>query len=253
MSKTRLTEHYASKYAQESESPTLFPINSTPLPTDRFEAAKLYIEKYFRGSDVLELGAGNGQLAKSLLLSPLPIDSYTLNDFCVPRLEGLQRNLRDKRVQILPFDVEHLDSAHHQLYDLIIMTALIEHFIDPMRTMSVVRKLIRPGGFVYIDTPNVAKYTKRLLLLAGRFPSTASINEGLTTYGGKPSDMLDEGHLAYFTHRSLRLMLTQRCGFSRTVNLSYPSGPMPLGKHVHSTLARLRPSLFSDIVMLAYA
>jgi len=117
------------------------------------------------------------------------------------------------------------------------MVALIEHLIDPLRAMQRIRQLLKPGGFAYIDTPNIARYTLRLKLLMGRFPSTASMNEGLTTYSGKPTDLYDEGHLHYFTYRSLSLMLTERCGFSRVVKLAYPGGRRPLGKQTHNFLA----------------
>jgi hypothetical protein len=106
---------------------------------------------------------------------------------------------------------------------------------------------------VYIDTPNVAKYTRRIKLLLGRFPSTASLNEGLTTYAGQPVDLHDEGHLHYFTFRSLSNMLTERCGFSRVAKISYPGEKIVLGRHFHSLLAGIWPEMFSEIALVAYA
>ena len=49
----------------------------------------------------------------------------------------------------------------HGQFDAIIMNALIEHLIDPLRAMQGIRKLLRPGGLVYIDTPNLAKFTRQ--------------------------------------------------------------------------------------------
>jgi len=68
--------------------------------------------------------------------------------------------------------------------------------------------VLRPGGTLVINTPNIAFLKKRILLLMGRFPSTSQPNEGLG------SDILfDGGHLHYFTFRSLSLLL-ERAGFA---------------------------------------
>lgn len=59
--------------------------------------------------------------------------------------------------------------------------------------------------------------------------------------------------LHYFTYRSLSLMLTERCGFSRVVKLGYPGGKIVFGKHVHGLLATVWPEMFSELVIVAYA
>jgi SAM-dependent methyltransferase len=150
-------------------------------------------------------------------------------------------------------DVEDIPECMQGNYDAVIMVALIEHLIDPLRAMQRIRQFLKPGGFVYIDTPNIAKYTQRVKLLLGKFPSTASMNEGLTTYEGAQCDLYDEGHLHYFTYRSLSLMLTERCGFSEVVKLGYPAGRKPLGKYIHNVLATIWPELFSELAIIAYA
>jgi SAM-dependent methyltransferase len=221
-----------------------------------------FLPKYLKGGDILEIGAGNGNVAKTLLTSELKIASYTLGDISYissRRIEGLRRNLDDSRVSLLKMDAEDVPARENGKYDAVIMIALIEHLIDPLRAMQNIRRLLKPCGFVYIDTPNIAKYTRRAKLLLGRFPSTASLNEGLTTYSGEPSDLYDEGHLHYFTYRSLSLMLTERCGFTRVIRLRYPSesrysvGWSPFGHHVHNYLTKIWPGAFSEIAVICYA
>lgn len=250
MTNETLKKHYERKYSHENNSSSIELINHVPLPSSRFEAIVKFFPDFFKGGKILELGAGNGNVAMTLLKTKLDITGYMLGDISLPRVEGLKRNLNDPRVEVLEVDAENVPKSQLGKYDAIIMVALIEHLIDPLQAMKEIKKLLKPGGFVYIDTPNIAKYTRRIKLLLGQFPSTASTNEGLTTYAGNPVDLYDEGHIHYFTHRSLSLMLTERCGFSNVIKLSYPDGMMPLGKFVHSYLAKIRPELFSDIAVI---
>lgn len=253
MRKKTLKDHYERKYTNESTVNSIKSIKAVQIPTSRYEAVMAYFPRYFRGGDVLEIGAGNGNVAKALLSSDLEIFNYTLGDISLPRVEGLRRNLDDGRARIMVIDAENISESEYGKFDAIIMIALIEHLIDPMRAMQKMNKLLKPGGFVYIDTPNFARYTNRIKLLTGRFPSTASKGEGFTTYSGKPVDLHDEGHLHYFTYRSLSLMLTERCGFSSITKLAYPGGRTLFGKRIHNYLARFRPELFSELVIIAYS
>jgi len=247
-----LKDHYDRKYSHERTHAQIQTIDATGIPSSRFQAAVKYFPQYFRGGDVLEIGAGNGNVAKTLLASDLEIRTYTLGDISTARVDGVRRNLNDRRVKVLALDAENIPETQYGKYDAVIMIALIEHLVDPLRAMQKVNQLLKPGGFVYLETPNIAKYTQRLKLLLGKFPSTASTNEGLTTYSGQPVDLHDEGHLHYFTYRSLSLMLLERCGSSKVVKLSYPGGLTIFGKPIHNHLARLWPEMFSELVIIAY-
>lgn len=253
MTKSTLIDHYNRKYSHEGSGSPIELIENTRIPTSRFEAAAFFIPRYFSHGNILEIGAGNGLVAKTLLASNNDIKSYTLGDISSARLKGLKRNMNDPRVEILQLDADDISATVREHYDVVIMIALIEHLIDPMRAMSEIRKILKPGGFAFVQTPNVAKYTRRIKLLMGRFPSTASTNEGLTTYSGQPADLFDEGHLHYFTYRSLTRMLLDRCGFSKVIRLPYSSGKNLFGKHIHYGLGRVCPGLFADIAVIAYA
>lgn len=253
MSNLSLKEHYERKYQEENIVESIPSINEVDIPRDRFEAALKFFPKYFKGEEILELGAGDGRVAKALLLKDQSIKKYTLGDISRPRLNGVRENLNDARIDIVEIDADDV-SAIQGSYDAVIMIALIEHLVDPLRAMQRIHTLLKPGGFVYIDTPNIAKYDSRFKLLTGRFPSTASRNEGLTTYYNQPVDLYDEGHLHYFTFRSLSLLLTERCGFSKVEKLGYDcGGRIPLGKSIHNQLALWKPELFSELAIIAYA
>lgn len=253
MTSERLREHYETKYAADAESTGPELIKPGAILSDRFQAGVEFVSRHFQGGDILEIGAGRGDVAHTLLKSLSCIKSYTITDLSSSRVTGLKSTLNDPRVRADVFDVERDDEfLNGGKFDAIIMIALIEHLVDPMGVMKKIRDRLNNEGFVYIDTPNVAKYTNRIKLLFGRFPSTASREEGLVTYDGKQVDLFDEGHLHYFTYRSLSRMLIERCGFSRVVKVGYPGGLRVLGDSAHAKLATVWPEAFSELALLAY-
>lgn len=227
MTTARLLEHYETRYRNDAhEVVTAYPL--VKCPDNRFEATVKAMHQLFKGGSILEVGCGNGRIAKSLLDSGLPFDSYVMSDLSRPRAEAARAHLKDKRFEISILDIETADNwplAASQKFDAIMMVALIEHLVDPISAMARLRQHVKPGGFVYILTPNVARWTKRLALLAGKVPATASKQEGLVCFDGQPVDLLDCGHLHYFTFSNLSRMLTERCGFSHCVPM--PSGKVP--------------------------
>lgn len=243
---------YDRKYAGAAGGAGIRDVKITDTPNDRYQAAVKFFPRLFKAGHVLELGCGDGEVAKALLWRHAEIESYTLGDISLPRVERVRAGLQDARAKCVLLNAEQIDPTMEARFDAVIMIALIEHLIDPLGAMREIRRLIRPGGFVYLDTPNIAKYSRRLKLLAGYFPSTSSLNEGLTTYSGKPAELYDEGHLHYFTYRSLATMLTQFCGFSRVERLWYPIGGHPLGSSTHEALAKTWPAMFSEVVVAAW-
>lgn len=248
-----LISHYDKKYSHEKSKSFIEAIEINEYPKSRFEAAVSYIPQFFKGGDILEIGSGNGSVAKTLLLSDLKINSYTLGEISSSRLDGVKRNLNDQRVNVREIDAENISQTENGTYDAVIMIALIEHLVDPLGAMQRIHELLKPGGFVYIDTPNISKYSRRIKLALGQFPSTASKNEGLTTYAGEPVDLHDEGHLHYFTYRSLSQMLVHRCKFSKTVKLAYSTGNRSaVFQKMNCRIARLWPEMFSELALVAY-
>ena len=245
--------HYDAKYASDATDPLEPLVLPTSAPLDRFEACVSDLRRRVTGGRVLEIGAGNGRLARSLFAAGLRCESYTATELSGVRLGALEKALADPRVRVARLDLDASCDDHTARYDAIVLLALIEHLFDPLRAMQRVRSLLAPGGFAYVDTPNIAKWTRRAKLLCGRFPSTAAQQEGLVTYEGGPTDLYDEGHLHYFTFGSLSRMLLTRCGFSRVERVPYASAPHLFGRRGSYWLARCAPTWFSEIALVAYA
>lgn len=256
MANSRLTEFYDMRYAKEGDADFVIP--TYPLvenPRNRFEATVKTMHQFFNGGRILEVGAGNGSIANSLLKSGLEFDEYVLSDLSQPRVEAAVKTLNDPRFKTSKLDIETEDNwplKEDDKYDAIIMVALIEHLIDPISAMQRLSKHVAPGGFIYILTPNFARWVKRLRLLAGQFPGTSSKNEGFTQFNGQPVALHDEGHLHYFTFSSLEKLLLDFADFDHCQKSPYFEGTRCAPKCIENKLAHLRPQLFSELSLLAY-
>lgn len=251
MTSERLKRHYDSKYAHEIGGSDRV-VSYTTTPADRFEACLFYLAQNFTGGNILELGAGDGTVARSVLKHGLPFTSYTVTDLSEIRATCVAKSSSDRRFEAFSLDIEAgLGSLEKRRFDAILMIALIEHLVDPIEALRRIGNLLTDDGFILINTPNIAKYTRRIKLLIGQFPSTASRDEGLTTYDGKRVDLYDEGHLHYWTFRSLNNMLMRYCGFSDITRAPYCEADTKLPRRVAHELARLWPEAFSEVSIIA--
>jgi SAM-dependent methyltransferase len=233
----RLVEHYDTKYSDEA-APR--PVDIVDSPRDRFQMLVKVASEGARGR-YLEIGAGNG--ATVISLANL-YDDIAVTELSQTRAQSLSRSLgaysnvrvlcHDLESQPLPFPDDH--------FDTVAMCAVIEHLVDPISALVEVRRVMRPGGRLLLDTPNIAKWTRRVKLALGYFPATASTDEGLVTYDGKtPTDLHDEGHLHYFTFRSLERICIDRARFSRVIRRGYGRNP----------LSQRWATMFSEIFLVA--
>jgi SAM-dependent methyltransferase len=236
----RLHSHYDTKYA-DSDFASVQPTPLVKRPADRLKAA-VWLASRDCGGNYLEIGAGNGSTLLALRdkyerlvgteLSAVRVRELQLLFKDSPNVEVMLNNLEDDG---LPFGAAE--------FDTVAMVAVIEHLFDPIGALKECSRVLKPGGRLIVDTPNIAKWTRRIKLLFGYFPSTASFDEGLLCYDGKtPTDLHDEGHMHYFTHRSLRRMAIERAGFRRAEALGYGM----------TALSRLWPEMFSEISMVLY-
>lgn len=254
MADRQLTDFYEAKYAHEADQDETVVVDLVDAPMGRFEGGVAALAPLVAGKDVLELAAGSGTIAESLLRAGVAFSSWTLTEISTSRVEGMRRRLEsDPRFEFAVVDAAQPTAAlGDQRFDVIVSVALIEHLIEPISAMEDTRRLLRPGGAVYIDTPNIAKWTRRAKLAAGYFPATSTNREGLQAYDGGVPELHDGGHLHYFTFRSLERMLIERCGYSRVEPVPYAADARPT-RRTSYRLAKAWPTMFADVSVLAYA
>ncbi|WP_436776148.1 class I SAM-dependent methyltransferase [Yinghuangia sp. YIM S09857] len=131
--------------------------------------------------------------------------------------------------------------------DIVVMSEIVEHLVDPDAAVAEAYRVLRPGGHLFLSTPNLAAWFNRLMLLAGVQPAFSEV--ALSGVYGRPGDEV-AGHLRLFTRRALVEFLTAR-GF-RTIRVSgaaFEAVPAP-GRPLDRLLTRV-PS--AAAILLAHA
>ena len=165
-------------------------------PKDRTEAIIFSVKS---GESVLDVGSGNGNLLYQLRNKFTHLIGL---EYSPHRLLQSELNLDELNFTGFEGSAEDMTAIKSDSIDCIVSADTIEHVPDVYLACQEFSRVLRPGGTIIINTPNIAFIKKRALLLFGRFPSTSQKNEGLG------SDILfDGGHLHYFTFRSLSLLL----------------------------------------------
>ena len=110
--------------------------------------------------------------------------------------------------------------------DVVIMSELIEHLVDPDSALDELFRVLKPGGSLLLSTPNLAAWYNRGLVALGVQPLFSEVS--MRGIYGRPGRHV-AGHLRLFTRRALVQMLAAR-GFDcvKVAGARYHDVPGPL-------------------------
>ena len=148
-----------------AELPSLYPPDYHSFATEGNVVARLLLRRYQRrqasrcraslppGGRFLEIGCANGDVLAELV-----------NEF--PVVQGIELSeeaaaaARARGLDVFCGTLEEFETA--QEYDLIFMSQVIEHVLDPVATLARITSLLAPGGVVYFETPNVGSLDAKI-------------------------------------------------------------------------------------------
>ncbi|HYI41682.1 MAG TPA: class I SAM-dependent methyltransferase [Allosphingosinicella sp.] len=149
---------------------------------------------------ILEIGCGTGGTGEAALATGRA-GFYRGVEFDPGSAERARSVLSD----VVCANVETIDPALiADSYDVLILSEVLEHLIDPWGVMKALAPFVKPGGRIYASSPNISHHRVIRSLVAGRFDY---VLEGV----------MDRTHVRWFTPASYRQMF-EDAGF-RTVSV----------------------------------
>ncbi len=191
---------------------------------------------------VLDVGCGDGYLAALAAGAPgvrlIAVD-LAHEALVLTRRRGLVVGRASVDDGGLPFKSE--------VFDVVMMSEIIEHLVDPDLALSEARRVLIPGGTLLLSTPNLAAWFNRVLLVAGVQPIFSEVSQ-LGVFGRPGKEVV--GHLRLFTSRAL-LQVLDLHGFHQVTLAGAGFHEVPRGaRWLDRGLAR-RPSLAAILVAAA--
>ena len=165
--------------------------------------------------------------------------------------EGRMRDLLEAGgVDYVEWDLEQVpyplpDAA----FDGVVFTEVFEHLRDyPVRSLTEVARVLRPGGYLFFTTPNAAYLMNRLRLLRG-----GTVHTQLDDWiGGVPHARHAREYLFSEVERCMQLAgLEVEYSTSRHFHVDDPSTSRRMVKQALDRMSVARPTLGPMIVMVA--
>ncbi len=164
-----------------------------PPPAERYgrqkprpyEAPGLILESIPEGARVLDVGCGTGSMLK-LMREVRNVESLGLEPD--PERAALARS---GGFDVLETTLADASPAELGVFDVVLFADVLEHLDNPVADLEVAQRFLRAGGCIVASIPNVAHWSVRTALLAGRFDY-------------QPYGIMDATHLRWFTEETVR-------------------------------------------------
>ena len=174
-----LVDHYNQLW-QESYVPP-YVISLFPLLQDLKLSSK---------SKVLDVACGNGVIGKHLM----EMFHCRVWGTDISKVALEQANEIGYITELVNLDQEEMPFPEEK-FDLVILSAMLEHVMEPHRIIKMAYQKLTPNGFVIILTPNIVWCFNRLLFLLGRWDHRLM--------GGM------KGHISYRNKKQLQQMIVE--------------------------------------------
>ncbi|HEX3394740.1 MAG TPA: class I SAM-dependent methyltransferase [Acidimicrobiales bacterium] len=198
-----------------------------------------------RRLQILDVGCGDGTITAQAARRAQPADAVGV-DWARSAVDAAARQgVKAVRTTVdgggLPFAPGS--------FDVVLMSEVIEHLVDPDLALAEARRVLAPGGTLLLSTPNLAAWFNRVLLLAGVQPVFSEVSR-LGVFGRPGSQVV--GHLRLFTARALTEVLVAH-GFTavRLVGAGYHD--VPRGARALDRLLARRAGIAGILVASARA
>lgn len=146
-----------------------------------------------RQSRVLDVGCGNGSIAKHVVSTGCSLVGIDLSEYGI---RIARENCPAGRFEVLPADARVLENLHEEPFDAVYSLEVIEHLYDPRSFLAGCFAATKPGGTFVCSTPYHGYLKNLLLAVMGKWDSHVD-------------PLWDGGHIKIFSRRTLSALLEE--------------------------------------------
>ncbi|OIO79735.1 MAG: hypothetical protein COZ98_05720 [Candidatus Omnitrophica bacterium CG_4_8_14_3_um_filter_43_15] len=151
----------------------------SPITKLRYEEILDDFEKYRKNNRIIDIGCGAGDFMLSAANRGWQADGTEIAEEAI-------KLAASKGLEVIEGDAAFLELDKDR-YDIATLSGVMEHVSDPEAIVSKIEHIVRPGGIIYITTPNYNDITRIIL--------------------GKRWGVFHKEHLFYFTAGNLASLL----------------------------------------------
>ncbi|HWN99000.1 MAG TPA: class I SAM-dependent methyltransferase [Blastocatellia bacterium] len=160
----------------------------SPITDRRFDELLCSFETYRQSNNILDIGCGSGHFLKvaggrGWSAYGTEVASSAFEQLSKLRIEAFCGNLESASYAAAFFDIAYCSEV-------------IEHLPDPVTLLAEIARIVRPGGLLYLTTPNFNSLSRRLL--------------------GSKWRVIGKEHVCYFTPATLARAIRE-AGFLKVV------------------------------------
>jgi 2-polyprenyl-3-methyl-5-hydroxy-6-metoxy-1,4-benzoquinol methylase len=143
-----LREYYDDYYDGEN-------LAFSPITDSRYRDLLLSFESRRQLNNILDVGCGSGHFLKVAIEMGWKAHGTEIASSAFEQLS---------RLGIRSF-FGNLESANYsdEFFDVVYCSEVIEHLLDPTALLREIARIVRPGGLLYLTTPNFNSLSRRLL------------------------------------------------------------------------------------------
>jgi methionine biosynthesis protein MetW len=196
---------------------------------------------------VLDLGCADGTITVAF--------SQRIGSARIQGIEAVAENIaaaQSKGIDARPGDLNRKLPFEDAGFDVIIASHVIEHLSDTDNFVREVYRVLKPGGYVVLATPNLAAWLNVLFLVLGRQPTIAEVSDdalvGTWSPRGGCVSRVGPAHRRVFTMGAARGLL-EYYGFK--IERAAGSGYLLLPARVAAIMTRLDSRHATNIIVKA--
>jgi methionine biosynthesis protein MetW len=159
-----------------------------------------------QGDKFLDLGCGDGDMIHLLENKFNKLYGVDVSPSRIKRAKIETKKIFPNKINKFKFSESNLDKSlpfQDNFFDVITCLAVIEHVYDIFSLVEEMHRVLKPSGYIIAEVPNIAYLKRRIQLLFGKLPVTAS------SLNWKEVGW-ERGHIHYFTMKKFCWLFEQQ-------------------------------------------